>query len=203
MTEAVTPLYEDEAVTRHLSEETVTALYESLQSMTVALDANPLDYTPVRLASKVAKTREYLSEVQDSEQLYLHLQISVSRELIQLRNDVELETDMLMAVDEAVQKAATQKIREAMIRYKLKDQITSIKNLEELSTVLDLVMKMLKSKKQDLKDVQSRVKEQASLCADQIKLLNGGWGGKEDFPTPNLTPEKTDGFDTSFLDDFE
>jgi hypothetical protein len=157
----------DDAYTRRV--------FDALSRMEVSLDADPLQYGPKRLNKKVAECREHLSRCQQ-----IFLQVSddlqrINRAHRQAKLDFDLQLQDLFANDIEVRSGRNVRDREAIAMTKLRDERQKILDLETSIADLEAVMSVVKAKREDLKDIQGRIRDQVKLCQEEIGL-GSRWG---------------------------
>ena len=86
--------------------------------------------------------------------------------------------------------------RDAIASMKLKDEVEAVSEASSTMEDLESILVVIKSKKSDLRDIQSRIKDQIRLCQEEISL-GSRWGNKkfgevekEEKPDPNKTTLK-------------
>lgn len=151
------------------------AVFDSLGGMEVSLDGDPILYGPKRLNGKVALCRQHLSRCQ---QIYLQ----VSDDLHQLHRahrqtkvDFDLQMQDLFANDIEVRSGKNIRDREAVATMKLRSEREAIAVFEAGIQDLEAVMTVVKAKREDLKDIQGRIRDQVKLCQEEIGL-GARWG---------------------------
>lgn len=150
-------------------------IFQSLSEMDVDLDGDPLRYGPKRLNGKVAACRRHLNRCQ---QIYLQVSADLqqlSRELRKTRLDYDLAFQDLLSNDPDVRAGRSVRDREAMASTKLRDERETISNMEACTTDLEAALQVIRSKRDDLKDIQGRIRDQIKLCQEEINL-GGMWG---------------------------
>lgn len=151
------------------------AVFDSLGGMEVSLDGDPILFGPKRLNGKVALCRQHLSRCQ---QIYLQ----VSDDLHQLHRahrqtkvDFDLQMQDLFANDIEVRSGKNIRDREAVATMKLRAEREAIAVFEAGIQDLEAVMTVVKAKREDLKDIQGRIRDQVKLCQEEIGL-GARWG---------------------------
>jgi hypothetical protein len=147
----------------------------SLESMEVSLDPDPISLGPTRLQKKIAKARNLLTRVEKWFQIVHRADHDISRALLMARSIFSLKETDLIANDPEVKRAKAQKSREAIAHYKLKDDLLECFALEQAANDTDAVLRALNTKRTDLKDVVSRLRDQIQLCTAELGL-NRKWG---------------------------
>jgi|TARA_R110000824_G_scaffold48399_21_gene136743 hypothetical protein len=155
----------------------IDRVFKALSVMEIQLDQDPLQYGPKHLSGKIAITRGMLTQC---ERIYLQVahmlqEYRAANRASQLEFDLGLQH--LLANDPEVRAGRNVKDRDAIATMKLCEEH---KVLSDLGTgVLDLeaVMAVIKAKRTDLKDVQSRLRDQMKLCSEEIGL-GARWGSR-------------------------
>lgn len=152
-------------------------MFTELGELWVELDDDPLIYGPKRLNSKTSQVRRMLDRL---EKLYL----SVSKKL-QLSNramriavtDLDIAKKELFANDPETMSGRSVSDREAIASGKLEREIKTVNELHLTTEDLNAVLVVIKAKRADLKDTESRLRDQIRLCSEEIGL-GGRWGSK-------------------------
>ena len=98
-----------------------------------------------------------------------------TRELTAQKLNYSLEQTRLMASDPQVKVGRSQAEREALAATKLTKHIIQINELQLAVQDLESADKVVKGKRNDLKNLQATLKDQFRLCQEQI-ALGGRWG---------------------------
>jgi len=172
-----------------VNEATITGVFTSLESMEVDLDTDPLAYGPKRMAAKVAQARGMLTKcerifLQVSQDLSLYKRMFRTSQL-----DFDLQKQDLFANDPEVRSGRNVADREAMATMKLRDAREDLIQMEVSIQDLEMVMTVIKAKRADLRDIQSRLREQRSLCESEVSI-GAKWGSKA--PPGVQTPPRLD-----------
>ena len=177
-------------------------IYEKMKKMEVLLDDDPLQFGPKRLNNKIAQIRNMLTSL---ERIFL----SSSKSLASLKSSLRLEETKiaimkadLFANDPEVRSGRNVADREATASVKMSKLITEKMRLSCSVAELEDLMIVIKAKRSDLRDTQSRLRDQIKLCHDEIGL-GGSWGNHK--PTIKLIPQdnKEDTDIDSILDHLE
>lgn len=153
----------------------LSRIFSSLEGMEVLLDADPIVYGPKRLQAKVALCRQHLSRCN---QIYLQISSDLhglTRALRQSKVDFDLQMQDLFANDPDVRSGKNVRDREAIATMKLRAEREAIQRIESMVQDLESVMSVVKAKREDLKDVQGRIRDQHKLCQEEL-ALGGKWG---------------------------
>lgn len=161
-----------------VSQQTIDLIFLQLTEMEVDLDDNPLIYGPQRLNSKIAEARQFQTECEK-----LFLQVSLWHQKYRAGSraaklSLELSKKHLFTNDPEVRAGRNLADRDAIASMKLKDEVEEVSHAESVLQDLESVLLVIKSKKGDLKDVQSRLKDQIRLCQEEISL-GARWGNKK------------------------
>lgn len=163
----------------------VDSVFQALVKMEVDLDENPLDYGPRRLNMKTAETRKKLAECE-------HLFLRISGWMQKCRSahraaetELELEKKHLFANDPEVRAGRNVSTQDALASMKLRSQVEELSKIKTISEDLEAMLAVIKSKRNDLKDVQRRLGDQIRLCQEEIGL-GGKWGSRVFGKTPDL-----------------
>lgn len=172
----------------------IERVFDKISEMTVELDNDPIELGPKRLNNKVAEARGHLS---DCESLF----IEVSRLLQKfksahrtLQTEFDIDKKDLFANDPEVRALPHVTDREALATMKLRNQVREMEAVARNIPDLESLITIIKAKRTDLKDLQSRLRDQIKLCQEEISL-GSRWGSKPPpgAKTPDLgnTPKQT------------
>lgn len=153
----------------------IRRVFDDLARMQVELDSDPLMFGPKRINAKVAQCREYLSRCQ---QIYLQLADhlhQLSRANRQAKLDYDIKAQDLLANDPEVKSQRAIRDREAVVSSKLRVERETNHIIETAITDLESVIMVVKAKREDLKDIQGRIKDQVNLCREE-RELGAQWG---------------------------
>lgn len=178
----------------------IRRVFDSLGNMQVDLDGDPLVFGPKRLNSKVALCREHLSKCQT---IYLNLsdhlhQLSRANRAAKL--DFDIKAQDLLANDPEVKSQRAIRDREAVVSSKLRVERETNHLIETAITDLESVIMVVKAKREDLKDIQGRIRDQVKLCQEEIGL-GGRWGSSPP-PGVRVDLDSRPRVDPRALDDF-
>lgn len=174
-----------------IDEQWINKVYMDLTDMDIQLDHDPLEFGPDRLNLKTAEVRNLLSKV---ERLFLDVSQNLhkyKRDLLVKNTEFSLAKNRLMVEDPHVRAGRSQSERETLAEIRLTDMTKSIKDLEIAVQDLDEVLKVIKAKRTDLKDIQGRLKDQLKLCQEGLGL--GRRWGKSD-PVVKVIEEFNDNY---------
>lgn len=171
-----------------VDETRIESFYSNLGEMTVSLDADPLQFGPSRLNSKVADVRAMMTRC---EQMVLQVSKDLHayrREHRRYRLEYEVRESELLATDPDVRGRSNLTDRKAVIAQKLKPELSLINSLAFSIQDLETLEKVATTKRQDLRDLTNRLKDQVMLCKEQLGM-GDRWGrkGAQGFvPTPGI-----------------
>lgn len=153
----------------------ITAMYTELKKMEVKLDPNPIEYGPKRFNNKIAQVRALLNRVeqvflQTSEDLHYFKRIINAK-----RTLYELEKRDLMINDPKCRVGRSQGEREALADVQLRDELEILATLELAAQDLETLMVSIKSRRTDLKNAQSRMRDQMKLLEHDLSM-GARWG---------------------------
>ena len=185
-----------------ITNDIVDGVFAQLDLMEVELDPDPLEYGPKRLNGKIAKARGMLNGCEKQ-----FLQVSHWLQQYKRANRAAvLEFDLLMqdmlANDPEVKAGLSVRDRDAIATVKVRTERETISQMEIVIQDLEAMMQVIKAKRADLRDIQSRLRDQIKLCQEEIGL-GARWGSRPPPGThaPNL--EKTPDIDAESLQDLQ
>ena len=157
----------------------LNSIYTNLSKMDVQLDPDPIEFGPSKLNNKTAEARRYLSQ---TEKIFMEVSQNLhkyKRDLLISETQYKLEETRLMANDPHVRSGRSQQEREALASTQLVHIQSKINSCKLAVHDLEDVLKVIKAKRTDLKDLQGRIRDQLKLCQEQI-ALGQRWGQKVD-----------------------
>ena len=157
----------------------INNVYTSLSKMDLELDPDPIEFGPSKLNNKTAEARKYLSQ---TEKVFMEVSQNLhkfKRDLLIAETQYNLEETKLMANDPHVRSGRSQQEREALASTQLVHIQSKINSCKLATHDLEDVLKVVKAKRTDLKDIQGRLRDQLKLCQEQISL-GQRWGQKVD-----------------------
>jgi hypothetical protein len=157
----------------------INNVYTSLSKMDLELDPDPIEFGPSKLNNKTAEARKYLSQ---TEKVFMEVSQNLhkyKRDLLIAETQFNLEETKLMANDPHVRSGRSQQEREALASTQLVHIQSKINSCKLATHDLEDVLKVVKAKRTDLKDIQGRLRDQLKLCQEQISL-GQRWGQKVD-----------------------
>lgn len=157
----------------------IAGIYDRLMKMDVQLDADPIEFGPSRLNQKVSQVRTFLSQTEKTFMEVSHNLHKYKRDLLIAQTQYETDKNRLMAEDPHVRSGRSQGERESLASTRLVEVQTTINECTLSVHDLEDVMKVIKAKRTDLKDLQGRLRDQLKLCQEQI-ALGQRWGSKSD-----------------------
>ena len=157
----------------------INNVYTNLSKMDLELDPDPIEFGPSKLNNKTAEARKYLSQ---TEKVFMEVSQNLhkyKRDLLISETQYSLEETKLMANDPHVRSGRSQQEREALASTQLVHIQSKINSCKLAVHDLEDVLKVVKAKRTDLKDIQGRIRDQLKLCQEQISL-GQRWGQKVD-----------------------
>jgi hypothetical protein len=170
------------------------ALYADLSAMQVELDADPLALGPKRLNQKIAECRAMLSRC---ERIFLDVSQDLhwyKREHRRAQADFKLEVQGLLTNDPEVRAGRNVADREAIASTKLRSSKEEIDKLGFAVEDLEAVLVVVRTKRADLKDISSRLRDQLKICQEEISL-GGRWGIRAPSSMAAIPDRAADGVD--------
>jgi hypothetical protein len=156
----------------------IDGLFTEMEAMNVDLDDDPLEYGPRRLSAKVAEARLYLSRCERMSLQVGRLLQQYKRAHRALQMDFDLQLQHMLANDPEVRAGRNVADRNAIATVKLSDLKEQISACEIVIQDLEVINTSIKSKRSDLKDTQSRFRDQMRLCQEEVGL-GGRWGDRK------------------------
>mgnify|MGYP003394100418 CR=1 FL=1 len=175
------------ATAPEIDEKRIDSIYAELKDMQVVLDPNPIEFGPRRFNNRIAQVRALLNRV---EQVFLQVSEDwhyFKRAINVKRNIFELERRELLARDPKTRVGRSQSERETLADVQLRTQIEEIQTLELALCDLETVMKVIKSKRTDLKDAQSRMRDQMKMIEQDLSM-GARWGNRQAGPLRQPDP---------------
>jgi hypothetical protein len=161
-----------------VDDERIQDTYEELKGMQLELDPDPIEYGPRRFNTRIAAVRSMLNRV---EQLSLQASedLHYFKRIINAKKGIyELEKRELMVKDPTCRVGRSQGEREALADVRLRAQIEEIQELEASAHDLETLMLSIRSKRTDLKDGQSRMRDQMKMIEHDISM-GARWGNRD------------------------
>lgn len=158
-----------------IDDDYIRTVYDTLSNMDVDLDGDPLQFGPKRLNGKVAACRRHLTRCQ---QIYLQLADDLqrlNREHRRAKLDYDMALQDLLTNDPSVRSGSSVRDREAIAGTRLRAEREYVSSLEASQGDVETILQVVKAKREDLKDVQGRIRDQIKLCQEEIGL-GGMWG---------------------------
>lgn len=183
--------------------ERIEKFYTDLAKMQVELDPDPLERGPKRINQKTAECRRLLSI---TERLWTEASQDVHwyrRQHRKISADFELQVQELITNDPDVRAGRNITDRTAVAHVKLRKEREEINRLQFAIDDLEAVLLVIRTKRNDLKDIASRLRDQLKICQEEI-ALGGRWGisrpqrgkglslSKPDTAPVDLDPEVSD-----------
>lgn len=157
-------------------------IFASLTGMDLQLDPNPIEFGPQALNEKTAILRGFLSATEKIFMEISHKLAKFKRDLLVSENEYKISITRLIAEDPHVRSGRSQAEREAFAQSRLSELTNKIDDLKLAVNDLDELLKVIKAKRTDLKDLQGRLRDQLKLCQEQI-ALGQKWGSSAPPPT--------------------
>ena len=159
-------------------------IYQRLRPMDVVLDEDPLGFPPKRINNKIAQARKYVSECQGillevDSVLHAH-----KRRLRLLDLFIDTNKKQLLLRNPQVRAERSAGEREAFALSLMSAQVAERGVVSDVVEEMSVVRSVLQAKIADLKDIQSRIKDQLQVCKEEISL-GGRWGSN---PARTATP---------------
>ncbi len=151
-----------------IDEKRIEDVYHKFGQMTCTLDADPLQFGPSRLNEKISEVRAMMTHC---EQIVLQISKDLhayKREHRRYRVEYEIREAELLATDPDVRGRSNLTDRKAVIAQKLKPERQMLNNLEFSIQDLEVLEKVAGTKRQDLRDITARLKDQVNLCREQL-----------------------------------
>jgi len=165
--------------------------YRLLSTLHVELDPDPLELGPKRINEKIATCRGHLSKC---ERVYLE----VSQDLHWYKRRHRLATathalkvQELLANDPEVRAGRNVTDREAVANIKLRADKEVIDFLRNALEDLESVKSVITTKRDDLRDIQGRLRDQLKVCQEEI-ALGARWGTRTRMSSRPSAPTKSD-----------
>jgi hypothetical protein len=158
-----------------MNEEEVNAIYEEVMAMTMNLDPDPIRYGPESLQDKNASVQNFLSRLERISMNVNHKYHIAQRSRLRKSQILEMRTKDLIANDEHVRSGASIKDRTARAHMILRDEVEEVDALDLMLGDCELVLKVLNTKRNELKNLQQRIKDQFKMVQEEI-ALGGRWG---------------------------
>lgn len=150
-------------------------IYKSLAQLDVELDSDPLSAGPKKLNSKIAEARKMLSSTERIFNSLSQRYSEAKRELNQANFELDFKQKNLITSDHEVMRGKSAGERNALALNKLNDVVEKVHHLNSLASSLELLLNVVKMKRTDLRDIESRLGDQIKLCREEISL-GGLWG---------------------------
>lgn len=160
-----------------IDSEYADSIFTELSQMDVHLDADPLQFGPKRLNGKVALARKMLSRCEALFNEVAQQLASYKRKLRSAQLILDLAKKHLLANDPEVRAGRAVSERDAIATGKLKEEVQAVATCEHAVEDLGAILEVIKAKRQDLRDIQSRIRDQVRLCQEEIGL-GSHWGSK-------------------------
>lgn len=150
-------------------------IFAALTAMEVTLDADPIAHGPKRMNAKIAVCRNHLDRCQ---QIYLQMSNDhhvLNRAMRTAKVEFDLRMQDMLTNDPETRAGRSVRDREAIATMKLRDEREAMATIESSISDLNAVMTVVKAKRDDLKDILGRIRDQLKLCQEEIGL-GSRWG---------------------------
>ena len=164
----------------------VEQLYDQMHTMEVMLDDDPLQFGPKRLNNKIAELRNMLTELERIFNRSSKKLGEVKRHFRLVETKTTIIKADLFANDPEVRAGRNVADREATASVKMSKLVSEKMRLQCDTAEIEDLMTVVKAKRSDLRDTQSRLRDQIKLCHDEISL-GSRWGSKN--PMTELAPK--------------
>lgn len=159
-------------------EEYVDAVYLLLPELTVELDPDPMEFGPSRLIRKISQVRSHLDQ---AEMIYKQMSALLhyaQKEMRLSQTEYKLSKMDLLTNDPVVRSGRSEKERQASADMQLLEIIKNVDVYEAAVEALKTVLEVVKNTRNDLKDTNSRIKDQMKLI-DTDRSIGAAWGYKD------------------------
>ena len=153
----------------------INQVYDTLRTMRVSLDEDPLGNGPRALNKKISSTRNFLDRCDEFNTTLSQNLAFWKRRLREEDTTFDLKKKWMVANDPQIRAGRSATDRDALAHMIMVDQAKLIKKLEGQVEELDMVLTVLRAKRADLKDTQQQIKNQMKLCFEEIRL-GSTWG---------------------------
>lgn len=173
-----------------VSPERIQGFYDDLSEMNMSLDPDPLELGPKRLNAKISECRTYLTK---TESLFLEISQDLhwyKREHRRSQAAFDLSVQDLMSNDPETRSGRNITDRQAIANTKLRPERERISELLFAVEDLEAVLVLVRTKRADLKDIASRLRDQLKICQEEIGL-GGRWGGRKSVFQRNSNGEES------------
>ena len=150
-------------------------IFAALSAMEVTLDFDPIAHGPKRMNAKIAVCRNHLDRCQ---QIYLQMSNDLhvfNRAMRTTKVEFDLRMQDMLTNDPETRAGRSVRDREAIATMKLRAERESMATMESSISDLEAVMTVVKAKRDDLKDILGRIRDQLKLCQEEIGL-GSRWG---------------------------
>lgn len=172
--------------------EHIDRIYEEISSMAVDLDDDPIRYGPKRVTSKVAYAKKLVSRCTEVEIALSRDLNTLNRSLRAAQADLELALQDLLTTDPEVKAGRSVKDREAIASMKLREESKLVREIEQATEEVKSAILVVKTQKADLKDTQSRLRDQIRLIHEEISL-GSMWGSAPAPDEKDIKPIRSQG----------
>lgn len=168
-------LVEEEIGVRTLPDERIDEILESIRDMEVELAEDPLTRGPRFLIRQIARTRNYMSEVQKYREELQNTMTRLRRKLNNLSSEYEVRYNAIRIKDPDIQDFGASRDRDAACEYKLQDLKVKIDNVESEISELQSVMEAVNNRFEQLKQTGWDIRKQRDLIGDELEIMGVEW----------------------------
>lgn len=166
--------------------------YRLLATLQVELDPDPLELGPKRINEKIATCRGHLSKCEK-----VYLEVSQDLHWYKRRHRLAtathaLKVQELLTNDPEVRAGRNVTDREAVANIKLRADQEVIDCLKNALEDLESVKSVITTKRDDLRDIQGRLRDQLKVCQEEI-ALGARWGSRGSFRNSSRPSKPTSG----------
>lgn len=179
-----------------VSAERIEKFYEDLGAMQVSLDPDPLELGPKRINNKFAECRRLLSQ---TERMFMEVSQDLhwyKREHRRAQATFELDVQELLSNDPDVRSPRNITDRMAIAHVKLRKEREEISRLQFAVEDLEAVAFVIRTKRNDLKDISSRLRDQLKICQEEISLGSRWGSGRSGRPRKTESSQQDTGSST-------
>jgi len=171
-----------------------------VETLEVELDDNPLEAGPSVINEKIAQCRRNINKCERLAIMVSSAKAKVGRLLRDLQTEYTLQYNDLYTNDPRVRAGRSEKERDAMIGTRLSDLLAEIEDYKSQQEELKQLAVLIRSAKSNLKDTNARIKDQMTMCQEDIKM-GSRWGSASilDLDMIEGFQEDPDGYDRDLV----
>lgn len=154
---------QQDTIPEFISNETVEELFESLDGLSVRLEKDPTVLGPSYVHVKLKECRDHSIKVEGLLVQFYDVERRVKNLLAGLKEAHKAQTAEMLVLDDDVRKGRSASEREAIVDFKLKQDIVNINDLKEQLINVSYVLKAVELKKEGLNRTNNDIKKQVSL----------------------------------------